>query len=78
MNHKWGWQEAIRPGWVGPGQGRELGWRSSQYQDHLEKGLSISFNPRSLGAQRSPAVSLDPPLSGGPSLDGTTQTGAVS
>lgn len=37
MNHKWGWQEAIRLGWVGPDEGEELGWRSSHSWDHLER-----------------------------------------
>lgn len=78
MNHKWGWQEAIRLGWVGPGQGGELGWRSSQCWDHLERSPGHHLQSQISG---SPAVSkgcsfLEASTGGGPfSTDITTHWG---
>lgn len=71
MNHKRGWQEAIRLGWVGPGQGEELGWRSSRCEDRLERSPGHVRESRisgSLALLSWVGASLEPPRADGPSL----------
>lgn len=68
MNHKWGWQEAVRLGWVGPGQGGEPGWSSSQYQDHLERSPGHILQSQITGSPHVLSSFPGPSRAGGPSL----------